>query len=118
MPAMADRLATTILTQMGAPGASSVTASRPRAALSPVPAVSGPTKRLRTRLWITTPATASAAPGSRNRAAVSAFAMAAIFSVATVWVPWFSFLTGYNWIIGALLGGTIYNALAGKRAGR
>lgn len=53
-----------------------------------------------------------------NRAAVSAFAMAAIFSVATVWVPWFSFLTGYNWIIGALLGGTIYNALAGKRAGR
>ncbi|MFC3630963.1 NCS1 family nucleobase:cation symporter-1 [Paracoccus angustae] len=53
-----------------------------------------------------------------NRAAVSAFAMAAIFSVATVWVPWFSFLTGYNWIIGALLGGTIYNALAGKGAGR
>ena len=47
-----------------------------------------------------------------NRAAVTAFAIAATFSIITVWVPWFAFLTGYNWIIGALLGGAIYNALA------
>lgn len=49
-----------------------------------------------------------------NRAAVKAFGFAAIFSVATVWVPWFEFLSGYNWVIGAVLGGVIYNAL-GKR---
>ena len=46
-----------------------------------------------------------------NRAAVKAFGIAAIFSVATVWVPWFEFLSGYNWVIGAVLGGVIYNAL-------
>lgn len=49
-----------------------------------------------------------------NRAAVKAFGIAAIFSVATVWVPWFEFLSGYNWVIGAVLGGLIYNVL-GKR---
>lgn len=47
-----------------------------------------------------------------NRTAVTAFALAAIFSVATVWVPWFGFLSGYNWVIGAVLGGAIYNLLA------
>ncbi|GAB3190160.1 NCS1 family nucleobase:cation symporter-1 [Hydrogenophaga aquatica] len=47
-----------------------------------------------------------------NRVAVKAFGLAAIFSVATVWVPWFEFLSGYNWVIGAVLGGVIYNALA------
>lgn len=47
-----------------------------------------------------------------NRVAVKAFGLAAIFSVATVWVPWFEFLSGYNWVIGAVLGGAIYNALA------
>jgi NCS1 family nucleobase:cation symporter-1 len=47
-----------------------------------------------------------------NRVAVKAFGAAAIFSVATVWVPWFEFLSGYNWVIGAVLGGVIYNALA------
>lgn len=47
-----------------------------------------------------------------NRVAVKAFGTAAIFSVATVWVPWFEFLSGYNWVIGAVLGGVIYNALA------
>lgn len=49
-----------------------------------------------------------------NRVAVKAFGIAAIFSVATVWVPWFEFLSGYNWVIGAVLGGVIYNVL-GKR---
>ena len=51
-----------------------------------------------------------------NQAAVKAFALAAIFSVATVWVPWFAFLSGYNWIIGAILGGAIYHAMAPRRA--
>lgn len=46
-----------------------------------------------------------------NHAAVKAFGLAAIFSVATVWVPWLSFLSGYAWVIGAVLGGAIYNAL-------
>ena len=47
-----------------------------------------------------------------NDAAVKAFGLAAVFSVATVWVPWFAFLEGYNWVIGAILGGVIYDALA------
>ncbi|MFP7571953.1 NCS1 family nucleobase:cation symporter-1 [Marivita sp. S2033] len=51
-----------------------------------------------------------------NGVAVQAFAIAAIFSVATVWVPWFAFLTGYNWVIGAVLGGALYHAVAKGKA--
>ncbi len=51
-----------------------------------------------------------------NDAAVKAFGLAAVFSVATVWVPWFAVLEGYNWVIGAILGGVIYNAMARGRA--
>lgn len=47
-----------------------------------------------------------------NSAAVKAFGLAAIFSVITVWVPWFSFLSGYNWVIGAILGGVLFKAFA------
>ncbi|ARE84198.1 putative allantoin permease [Roseovarius mucosus] len=47
-----------------------------------------------------------------NRTAVMAFGLAAVFSVATVWVPWFGFLSGYNWVIGAVLGGGLYTLLA------
>ncbi|EDM33333.1 permease for cytosine/purine, uracil, thiamine, allantoin [Roseovarius sp. TM1035] len=47
-----------------------------------------------------------------NRTAVMAFGLAAVFSVATVWVPWFGFLSGYNWVIGAVLGGGIYTLVA------
>lgn len=54
--------------------------------------------------------------GGWNGAAIRAFAAAAIFSVATVWVPWFAFLTGYGWVIGAILGGAIYHALVRRRA--
>ncbi|MFP7675453.1 NCS1 family nucleobase:cation symporter-1 [Marivita sp. S0852] len=50
-----------------------------------------------------------------NNAAVKAFGIAAIFSVATVWVPWFSVLSGFNWVIGAILGAVIYHVLAGDR---
>ena len=47
-----------------------------------------------------------------NTTAVRAFGLAAIFSVLTVWVPWFEFLSGYNWVIGATLGGLLYNAFS------
>jgi len=43
-----------------------------------------------------------------NDNALIAFGIAAIFSVATVWVPFLSDLSGYAWIIGAILGGVIF----------
>ncbi|WP_415182271.1 NCS1 family nucleobase:cation symporter-1 [Phaeovulum sp.] len=43
-----------------------------------------------------------------NEHALVAFALAAIFSVATVWVPVLSQLSGYAWVIGAVLGGVIF----------
>lgn len=45
-----------------------------------------------------------------NDHALVAFGVAAIFSVAEVWVPFLSQLSGYAWIIGAMLGGLIYMA--------
>lgn len=47
-----------------------------------------------------------------NGAALKAFGVAAIFSVATVHVPALGFLSGYAWIIGALLGGILFNIFA------
>ena len=49
-----------------------------------------------------------------NDSALIAFALASVFSVATVWVPALGILSGYAWIIGAILGGIIYNAMAKK----
>ena len=46
-----------------------------------------------------------------NRKALLAFALAAIFSIATVWVPALGFLSGFAWIIGAALGAVIYYAI-------
>lgn len=43
--------------------------------------------------------------GGWNRKAIIAFGVAAVFSVATVWVPAFASLSGFGWIIGAVLGG-------------
>lgn len=43
-----------------------------------------------------------------NEHALVAFAIAAIFSIAAVWVPVLSQLNGYAWVIGAVLGGVIY----------
>jgi NCS1 family nucleobase:cation symporter-1 len=51
-----------------------------------------------------------------NAPAVKAFALAAVFSVATVWVPMLSFLNGYAWVIGAVLGGLLYHRFTGGRA--
>ena len=47
-----------------------------------------------------------------NGAALKAFGVAAIFSVATVHVPALGFLSGYAWVIGALLGGILFNIFA------
>lgn len=43
-----------------------------------------------------------------NDNAVIAFGVAAVFSVSAVWIPALSRLSGYAWLIGALLGGLIY----------
>ncbi|UOA26611.1 NCS1 family nucleobase:cation symporter-1 [Pseudosulfitobacter sp. DSM 107133] len=47
-----------------------------------------------------------------NNPALVAFAIAALFSVATVWVPALAVLSGYAWVIGALIGGILYSMLA------
>lgn len=44
-----------------------------------------------------------------NEHALVAFATAAVFSVATVWLPFLSGLSGYAWVIGAILGGVVYH---------
>ncbi|MFC6671606.1 NCS1 family nucleobase:cation symporter-1 [Marinobacterium aestuariivivens] len=46
--------------------------------------------------------------GGWNRKAIIGFSAAAIFSVATVWVPALAALAGYGWVIGAILGGLIH----------
>ncbi|MDK3074781.1 NCS1 family nucleobase:cation symporter-1 [Sedimentitalea sp. JM2-8] len=43
-----------------------------------------------------------------NDNALVAFGIAAVFSIATVWVPALVQLSGYAWIVGAILGGAIY----------
>lgn len=52
--------------------------------------------------------------GGWNDKALIAFAVAAVFSVAAVWVPALAALSGYAWLIGAALGGAIYYALMPK----
>ncbi len=52
-----------------------------------------------------------------NYRALGAFGIAACFSVATVWVPALAELSGFAWVIGAIIGGTLYIAvMAGRRA--
>lgn len=50
-----------------------------------------------------------------NNAALIAFCIAAVFSVATVWVPVLASLSGYAWVFGAVIGGVIYYLMAKKR---
>lgn len=52
-----------------------------------------------------------------NDHALVAFAIAAVFSVAAVWVPMLSQLSGYAWIIGSILGGVIYYLRSRKSFG-
>ncbi len=47
-----------------------------------------------------------------NPNALIAFGVSAIFSVLAVWLPALKFLTGFDWIFGALIGGTLYLLLA------
>lgn len=49
--------------------------------------------------------------GGWNKKAIMAFGLAAIFSVATVWVPALAGLSGFGWVIGALLGGGFHLVL-------
>ncbi|MBB3139180.1 NCS1 family nucleobase:cation symporter-1 [Halomonas organivorans] len=43
-----------------------------------------------------------------NKRAIGAFALAALFSISSVWVPALEALGGYAWLIGAGLGGLFY----------
>lgn len=52
-----------------------------------------------------------------NDHALVAFCIAAVFSVATVWVPALGQLSGYAWIIGSILGGVIYYMRSRKSFG-
>lgn len=53
-----------------------------------------------------------------NMRAIGAFAVAAVFSVATVWVPWLVELSGFAWVIGAAIGAVLYVAvMAGRTPG-
>ncbi len=51
-----------------------------------------------------------------NRRALIAFAAAAVFSIATVHVSFLGDLSGFAWIIGAVLGGGFHLALAQRRS--
>ncbi len=46
-----------------------------------------------------------------NGRAIIAITVAAIFSIAAVWVPALTQLSGFAWVIGALLGGILYVAV-------
>lgn len=46
-----------------------------------------------------------------NHKAIIAFSVAAIFSIAAVWVPMLSALSGYAWLLGAFLGALFYYLL-------
>ncbi|WP_432473971.1 NCS1 family nucleobase:cation symporter-1 [Amphritea sp. HPY] len=49
-----------------------------------------------------------------NNKALQSFAIAAIFSVGTVWVPALEAMAGFGWVVGAILGGLVYRLLMGK----
>nr|WP_067287297.1 NCS1 family nucleobase:cation symporter-1 [Marinobacterium profundum] len=46
--------------------------------------------------------------GGWNKKAILGFCVAGVFSIGTVWVPALEALSGYGWVIGALLGGAIH----------
>lgn len=49
-----------------------------------------------------------------NKKAIRAFVLAAIFSIATVWIPALGFLSGFSWVMGAALGGALYYTIMKK----
>ncbi|WP_353808428.1 NCS1 family nucleobase:cation symporter-1 [Agromyces sp. SYSU T00194] len=46
-----------------------------------------------------------------NARALIAFAVAAVFSVLTVWLPALAVLSGFAWVIGAIIGAALYTAV-------
>lgn len=62
-------------------------------------------------LFSSDPAASYYYDGGWNRKALTAFAIAAVFSVASVWVPALAGLAGFAWLIGALLGGLLHYGL-------
>ena len=48
-----------------------------------------------------------------NRKALIAFGLGGVFSISSVWVESLSFLSGYAWVIGAILGAIFYYFLMG-----
>lgn len=46
-----------------------------------------------------------------NARAIATIAIAAVFSVATVWLPALAFLSGFAWVIGAAIGAAVYVVL-------
>ena len=52
--------------------------------------------------------------GGWNRTAIIAFGIAAVFSLGTVWLPALSALSGFGWVIGAILGGVLHVAMMRK----
>lgn len=49
-----------------------------------------------------------------NKNTIIAFLIGSIFSICTIWISSLIFLSGYGWIIGAVLGGTVYFILSKK----
>ncbi|WP_175575847.1 hypothetical protein [Chromohalobacter japonicus] len=49
--------------------------------------------------------------GNSNRRGLAAFAVGALFSLASVWMPALAALEGFAWLLGAGLGGACYYAL-------
>ena len=49
-----------------------------------------------------------------NHRALVAFSLAAVFAVLAVWLPSLSFLSGFDWLIGALIAGALYYAIMPK----
>ncbi|MDP5308056.1 NCS1 family nucleobase:cation symporter-1 [Paracoccus spongiarum] len=53
--------------------------------------------------------------GGWNMRAIAAVGIAALFSIGTVWLPALQALSGFGWLIGAVLGGVLYILLCGRR---
>lgn len=60
------------------------------------------------QLFSTDPAGKYYYNGGWNTRALVALAIAAVFAIATVWLPALSGLSGYGWVIGAALGGLLH----------
>ena len=53
--------------------------------------------------------------GGWNMRAIMAVGLAALFSIGTVWLPALQALSGFGWLIGAVLGGVLYILFCGAR---